>query len=343
MKIRIIQAILLLVVIIYGCGRKEQSESRTIQQIQEAEGIPVIIEEVRHQPFDIRYSYTANLSGIKETTVTSSISDRIEEVLVKVGDFVEKEQVLITFPEDNPMGQYRQAKAVYENSLANLERMKTLFETGGISRADLEQIETGLKVSKANYEAAANAIKAKAPFSGYVTKVFVRETESVGPGADLVTVTVLDKYKAKVWATESEIQNIRAGSRATALVSGNELPGRVIQVAQSMDMNRQAFIVDLEFKNPQNRKISGVLAQIDITAYRNEKAIVISRQYIHNPGHKDSYVYVLEGDSASRRNITTGRNDGLRFEVVDGISAGERLITQGTNSITDGSLVKLTN
>jgi len=342
MKIKmLIINLLAIIFLLLACTDQEQAESRTIQQIQEEEGIPVSVTKLEHQSFVINYSYNSNLSGIKETTVNASIADRVDEVYVKVGDYVDKDQVLLTFPEDNPMGQYRQAKAVYENSLADYERMKILYETGGLSRSDLDKLKTGLIVNKANYDAAAKAIKVKAPFAGTVTKIFVRETESVGIGESLATITILDQYKAKVWVTENELRDIRIGNNATALALGKLLPGRVVQVAQSIDTTRQAFIVDLEFDNPQNLTISGILADIDITAYLNDETIVIPRQYIHNPEQEDSYVYVLYDDKAVRRKILTARNDGLRYEIVGGLTEGDWLITQGTNSVSDGSLVKV--
>lgn len=341
MRIKFILMVTAAAIMISGCGNDNNNESRTIREIHEAEGIPVRVREIDYQPFSISYNYNANLTGIKENTVTAMVADRIEAIEVAVGDYVEKDQLLMTLPTDNPQGQYVQAEAAYNNAKSMYQRMKTLFAAGGISRQDLEQVETNYKVSKANYDAAAKSIRIKAPFAGYVTRIAVAETESVNPGDPLATITVLDNYKARVWATENELDDVRPGSQATAIWRDHEMTGQVTQVSQTLDTQRQGFVVDLEFGNPSNITISGIQAAIDIFAYSEDQAFVIERQYLHITCPEEGYVYVLEDNRARRRDISLGRNDGLRFEITEGLSAGDLVITEGTNSVSDDSTVRV--
>ncbi len=341
MNFRVLFMITITAIAIISCSNENNNEFRTIQQINDEEGIPVRVRKIDHQPFSINYNYNAHLTGIKESTVNAMVGDRIESIKVNVGDYVEKDQLLLKLPQDNPQGQYLQAKAAYNNAKSMYERMKTIYEAGGISGQDLDQVETNYIVSKANYNSAAKSIRVTAPFAGYVTQIPVVETESVHPGDPLVTITVLDRFKSRVWATEEELDDLRSGSHALAKWRGQELIGQVTQVSRTLDPLRQGFIVNLEFNNPGDVMISGLQAGIDIYAYAQDRAIVIERQYIHITCPEQGYVYVLHNDQANRRDVSLGRTDGLRFEIIEGLIAGDMLITEGTNAISDGSTIRV--
>lgn len=335
-----ISAGLILMLLVAACNNNNNQEFTNIEQIQQAEGIPVRVEKVSLQPFSISLSYNAGLSGIKETTLTSMVADRIEKVHVRVGEYVEEGTLLVSFPEDNPSAQYRQAKAAYENSLQTYERMAALFAEGGISRQELDQLRTLKQVNEANYSAADKMIRVRAPYNGTITHLNFRETESPGPGDPIVTISRINKYQAKVWVTEENIRYLKPGLRATARWQNYELPGRVTQVARSIDRNRQAFAVDLEFDNPQNFLLTGVTAAIEVFRYDTSQAITIPRQFIMSDD-QGSYVYLAENNRAVKRYIETGENDRMLYEIVEGLRVNDPLIKEGANLVSSGTRIRI--
>ncbi len=338
------QQILVLILfglIITGCGRNNSDDTATIEQIHRSEGIPVVVEEVSPERFTISLMYNANLTGIRETTMNSLVSDRVEKVHVRVGDQVTKDDLLISFPEDSPSAQYRQARAAYENSEQTYERMVALFEAGGISQQEIDQLETAKRVNEANYKAAEKMIQIRAPFDGYVTQISIKETDSVNPGESLVTVAQVDKYKTTIWVTEKDILHIRMGLEAFAHWQDHRLPGRIVQVARSIDPHRQAFAVDLEFDNPAGLLLSGVMTSIELVRYENPEAIIVPRQYIGND-EGGSFVYVIRDNRAYKRYVEPGEFDGYNYEITSGLSFGDPLIKEGSSLLSDNSVVRIT-
>ena len=340
--------ILLLIIIItsilvlVSCGSKTNTGARNIEQIQQEEGIPVKVTEISYQPFSLSLSFNTGLSGIRETTITSLLGDRVESVLVKVGDYVEKDQLLLAFPEDNPVAQYRQAKAAYESAEQTYQRMSALYEDGGISRQELDQLETMRKINLANYQAAGKMVYVKAPISGYVTSINLRETESAGPGDPLLTISQIDRYRAKVWVIERDINTIQPGQRVIARWQDIELPGRVIQVARSIDSDRQAFGVDLEFSNLHGLLLSGMMITVEIFFYENETAIIVPRQYIHSDD-QGTFVYLNVNDKADKRYVELGRNDLMLFEIASGLVVGDKMVYEGSHLIRTGARIRIDN
>jgi RND family efflux transporter MFP subunit len=340
-KLVILMTGLLILLIFAACGNNEQ-EFRNIEQIQQSEGIPVKVEKISLQPFVISVNYNANLYGIKETTLTSMIADRIEEVHVRVGDYVEEDDLLLSFPEDNPSAQFIQAKAAYNNIVQTYERMSALFAEGGISQQELDQLKTSRQVAEANLKASEKMIMIRAPYSGTVTHLNFRAAESAGPGDPLLTIARINKYQTQIWVTENDINQIKPGLKAIARWQNYELPGKVTQVARSIDKNRQAFAVDLEFDNPQNFLLTGVMAAIELFRYDNPQAIVIPRQFIFSDSEGD-FVFLAEGERALTRYIETGENDGMNFEIVAGLSVGDPLIKEGANLISVNTRIRIIN
>ena len=258
---------------------------------------------------------------------------------IKAGDYVEKDQVLVTFPEDAPAGQYKQAKAGFDLAKSTYERMKKLYEIGGISLQDLENVETQYKVAAANFDASSQMLKVRAPISGYVTAVNVKETESVRSETQLVTISQRGKMKARIWANEAEICQIERGQQATAIWNNKEFSGKVVEVSSSKDMMKRAFGVDLEFDNEDCMCKSGVIAEIKIDVYENPKALLVPRKII-NTDENGKYVFVVNNDKAEKRYVKIGKeNDYL--EVISGLNVNDAVVVKGNNKLSDGMKVKV--
>jgi RND family efflux transporter MFP subunit len=332
--------ILLMIVLLFSaCGRNAEQASRNMEQIYEESGIPVKVLEVQPTEFVLELPFTAKITGLQQANASAMIGGMIEKVLVKVGDYVSKDQVLVEFPEDVPAGQLTQARSAYELTKSTYQRMKNLFELGGISRQELDGVETQYKVAAANYDAALQMLKVRAPINGHVTSVTVRETDSVQSETVLVTIAQTDMMKAKVWVTENEICQITTGEEATFTWNDQVLTGGVTSVALAMDLTHNAFAVDLIFDNSQNICKSGVIGDINITVYKNETAYVIPRKNVMNDVN-GRYVYLMNNDLAHKQYITTGQENG-NFEVLTGLKPGDEVIVEGLNLVTDGVKVRV--
>ena len=250
---KVVSILFLILFQFYGCG-EEQTESKNMEQIYKEEGIPVRVERVQLSSFSKQNTYNTTLTGIKESNASAMIGGRIEKVLVKVGDYVKKDQVIFEFPADAPSAQYYQAKVAFENSENMYNRYKKLFEVGGVSAQDFDNVKTQYEVNKANYDNVSKLVKVLSPISGYVTKVNVRETDDVKKETVLATISNLSKFKGSILISEDEISNVKIGSKAIAEWQGMKIEGKVTQVDMAMDQMTQAFNADVTFEN-RNRTI----------------------------------------------------------------------------------------
>ena len=335
-------AVLLIVIAAIGlqsCSN-EKTEAKNMEQIYKEEGVPVKVETVAKELFAKEMTFNAVLSGIKETSVHSMIGERIEKVNVKVGQYVKKDQVLVTFPTDNPSAQYFQAKVAYENSEATYARYKNLFKTGGISQQQLDNIKTQFEVNKANWRSVKKMIYAKAPISGFVTKVNVRETENIQKETLLFTIADISKLKAKISITENEVDNIQIGDNAIATWNEHSIIGEVVEIDLAMDSRTQSFYADVVFDNKGRTVKAGITANIKVIHKSETETLVVERKNIISDGDKH-FVYLLNSDKAEKRDVKLGKSNGLFVEIIEGINDGESLIVEGQLLLSDNSKVKV--
>lgn len=331
--------LMLSAVLLSSCG-SQQEEAKSMEQIYSEEGVPVKTEKVKLTSFADKRTYNAVLSGIEESSAYAVISDKIEKVHAKVGDQVKKDDVIVSFPTDNPAAQYYQAKVSFENAAAAYQRMEDLYATGGISQQELDNAQTAFRVAEANWDAVQQSVLVRAPISGVVTRVNVRESDNVRKDEELFTVSRIDKLKAKIWVSDRDIRSFKQGLPASATWSGTEISGRVVQVDMSVNKERQAFGVTVELENPEKIPLTGVVAEVSVDLYSNPQAIVVERKNILKEEDK-TYMFVANGGAAEKRFVTLGKSHGLDVEVVGGLAPGDELITEGYMLLKEGAKIRV--
>jgi len=339
MKSKLMILFVIAAILFLGCARQEEVESKNMEQIYKEEGIPVEVQVMKPETFIKELSFNANLSGIRQSAAAAMIGGRIEKVNVKVGDYVTKDQVMFEFPEDAPAGQLVQAKSAFEMVEATFARMQNLYAKGGISKQELEGVETQYKVAEANLDAVMQMLKVRAPIEGYVISINVRETDGVHAEDVLAFVSQTNKMKARIWATEKEVCQIKKGKKATAIWNNFTLTGEVTEVAIAMDRGHNAFAVNLEFNNTNNLCKSNVIGEISIQTYKNNNAFIIARSNVKNDVN-GNFVYKVESEKAAKTYVDIGQENG-GFEILNGISENEEVIVKGLNLVYDGAKVKI--
>ena len=197
-----------------GCNKEKTSEEinkKSMAQIYSEEGTPVNTATVKTSSFQTALSYDATVNGIYESTASAKLSDSVESVKYSVGDWVDKDTVVVTFPKDNPSANYYQAKTVYENLEATYKRMSNLYNSKGISKQDYDNAKTAYENAKATWNNVNEMVNVKAPVRGLITRLDVQKTDNVKAGDILFAVTDDSKLKGKVWIQERDIARVSKG------------------------------------------------------------------------------------------------------------------------------------
>ncbi len=339
MKKRMMIFPLILLLALGACGKKE-SEAKSMDRYHSELGVPVRVKPATKTVFEQVLRYNASLGGSQESTVQAMVSDVVNEIRYKVGDTVHKGDIVMVFPKNTPSAQYEQANSAFQSISQVHERMQRLYQQSAISLQDYENVQTQYLVAKANLESSEQMIYIKAPISGVITNIMVQVSEKSYPGQNLFTVTASSGYKATLLLPESEISKIKKGSKATAKWEDYSIQGRVTSIAMAMDTQRNAFRVEADFAGRNPNIPYGVTAEIELEVQRKADVFVVQRQHLVRE-NGNYFLWLADGDTATRRLVEIGLNNQMEYEIVSGLSEADLVITEGIKSLSEGAKIRI--
>jgi RND family efflux transporter MFP subunit len=276
--------------------------------------------------------YPTVLQAQSESIAYASISDVVRKINVKVGDRVERDQVILSFSPDNQT--FQQARLSYENARRSYDRSSALFNAADISRQEFDAVRTQYEIARTAFEAASDMINVKSPIAGTLTRLDVHVTENVRPGTPLFTVAGASGFETRFYVGADEIDRVNIGARVYIGNPEQNIEGRISQVSLMMDSAKQAFPVSAYFdvngvNSVHTRSlVSGMGVDVAVETYHNDKALVLSRAEMIRTGEGYA-VFIAESGVAKQVSVELGEANGLRHEIAAGLNEGDLLVYEG--------------
>ena len=328
-----------LVFSIISCEKEKATDGGNIERIYAQTGRPVKTRTLEKDTFVRSLSYISALKGTKESSGSSLIADAVEDVLVKVGDYVEKDQPIVLFPKTNPSANYYQAEAGFKAAKQAFDRVESLYKKNGVSRQTYDDARTQYEVQSANWKNVQKLVQVTAPISGYITRLNVSPSDNVSPGTELFTVSNYDRLTATILVNDRDIREFAIGQNVTAEWEDEKITGTVTQVDLSKNTKKKAFTVDIILENQTRSIPSGVTADIAVDVETDENSIILHRnEFLTNGG--EHYVFIDENGYARKRSIEIGKNQGMYYRITAGLEKGDRIITEGLNLVRENEKIR---
>jgi RND family efflux transporter MFP subunit len=331
-----------------SCGGNREGAAVSMEQLHAENGQPVSVRKLESEVFSVYLKYPALINASSESTAHAALDDVVRTISARVGATVRQGDVIVSFSSDNRTLQ--QAALAHENARAAYQRSSSLFRSNDISRQDFDSVRMQYEISQTNLKAANDMVYVKAPISGTITQINVRVTENVRPGTPLFTVSNSNAFEARLNVGVEEIERIQTGARAFINLSRTQqenqtIEGRITQVSLIMDSQRQSFPVTVFFDGGDRRLVSGMNVDIVVEIYRNEKAIVLSRQELKQTETGSAAFVVHNAESAMPQvrevAVQTGEEKGLQVEISGGLSEGEYIVSEGVRRINAESKINI--
>jgi len=334
-------------VILASCGggdTKKETTSKT--DTTKKKSIAVSVTEVQPQDFVAYVEVQSQISGDENVNATPQAPGVIRGINVHVGQRVGKGQVLATM-DAAQIEQQIKAQDVQVNLY------KQLYDKQQALWAQQIGTEVQLMQAKAQYEGALkgkdaliaqrNMYRIVSPIAGTVDQINVKLGDVANPGSPTsgIHVVDLDKMKAEANLGENYLGKVRAGDRVTLVLPdvNDSIQTKLTYVAQAVDPVSRAFLVQVKLGN--NRKLHpNMSCKMKIANYENKNALVVPVQVIQKTGQGDM-VYVADGNKARSVTVTTGRNSNGMVEILAGLSAGDKVVTQGYAELDNGQPITI--
>ncbi len=179
----------------------------------------------------------------------------------------------------------------------------------------------------------------RAPFDGMVASVAVQDRDAVAPNQAVVTVVNLSSLELEVALPEEYAGETAIGTPATIAFQGREYQGRVLAVSPEVVGNQVAATVAFVGGQPPGLKQNQRLTTRLVFESKKDVLKVARGSFVDATGGRTAWV--VNGDMATRREITLGALSASEVEVVRGLEAGERIIVSDTSAFGDAKTVLL--
>ena len=287
-----------------------------------------------------------SLRSDESVTIRPEVSGRISEIGFREGQRVAKGSTLIRFDTSVQRAELEQADANLGLSKSRLARSRDLFTKGFISTQARDEAESNFKIAQANYDlsqARLTKLEIKAPFSGIVGLRMVSIGDYVKDGQDIVNLEGIDPLKVDFRIPEIYLKQVAAGQALQITLDAfpnQTFQGNVFAINPLVDANGRSIVIRAVVKNVEARLRPGMFARVRLLFSDDRDSVAIPEQSLIPVGD-DHYLFKVVDGRAQRNKVEIGQRRNGQVEILQGLAAGDVVVTAGQLKLRDGAQVKI--
>ena len=311
-------------------------------------------------------SASGNVIVDQDATVDPTITGTVTNLSVKVGDKVEKGQLLFSIDNDQLSVDLKKSYASYLQSLGSLESAKATKKEAKVNYEDasssqksitkqkLESAEASVAAAEESVSASmsdyqnkkSNAAKRNvtAPISGTVNAVNIKNGDDLSRlssnsnSSAPIIIGDLNTLKAEVQVNEVDMPSISIGQKATLkfdALQNESFEGKVDKI-DSLGTITQGVVtynVVVNFEKKDSRIRPEMSVSAEIMTGEKQNVLTISNSALKNEGN-NYYVQILNNQKPERKNVKIGIANNIKTEILSGIQEGDKVVTQTIGAAT---------
>ncbi|HHY73506.1 MAG TPA: efflux RND transporter periplasmic adaptor subunit [Bacillus bacterium] len=270
------------------------------------------------------------------------------------------------------------SKVKYDAAVQNKERLTVLFDSGAISKQQLEQAETELAVANSQYNSSQHQLEQmklgptketiriaeaqyeqanglyssitaktadlviKSPLSGFIAALQAEEGEFVGVGMPLVNIHNIEEVYVHVNVPEASFLRLKQGETANVKSAAIDQPfsGTIIELTPQADRKTNLFTIKIKINNGKSLLKPGMAVEVTIPIVNKTNTMIVPISAVLNDKGQE-IVYVIEDGIVEKRKIKTGIRTNTNIEVISGLQKGEKIVVDGVEFVHDGDQVQV--
>jgi RND family efflux transporter MFP subunit len=255
-------------------------------------------------------------------------------------------------------------QALVNEAQSNVNRARPLVASRAMTEGEFDALMAQLKAAQARYFAALNTVGEQvsvigvrrkelalakqmvvdseilAPFAGVVGERRVSPGEFVNAGQAVVTLVRADRLRFTAGVPESRAAAIRVGQRVEIEcdeASPTPVVSAISRVSPTVMQSSRSILIEADVPNPDLKLQAGLFAEAELVVDPTSQAVVLPTSAVSRFAGVQK-VWVAADGVARQQTVRTGREDGTRVEIVEGLTPGT-VVVQNAADGHDGPIV----
>jgi len=341
-----------------------RAQSKLVAATQEVTLRTVTVTNATRLASSVQLALPGDVRAFEETKIYARADGYLLKWNSDIGAKVEAGQVLaeIDTPElDQELNQSRAALAQAQANLvlarSSAERWQRLLKDRAVSQQEVDEKTSALAAREADVKAAEAAVarleklssfkEVRAPFAGTITRRHVDTGALIRAGGNasaLFDLAQTDTLRIQVNVPQAYLRDIAIGSTVAIAVAeypGRAFPGKVLRTSGAFDATTRTMLTEIEVPNRNGELFPGIHVDVQLTLAQANPPIVVPARAVIIRGEGLQVAEVDDANAIRLQKVQAGRDLGRTVEIVSGLSEGARIVTNPTDTLVEGMLVRI--
>ncbi|NJM14940.1 MAG: efflux RND transporter periplasmic adaptor subunit [Bacteroidales bacterium] len=320
-------------------------EKQVGDSTEERLAIPVVTKEMVGEEFRHYIIAYGEVEAEDYAQISTEMGGRIAKIHVDEGSRAEAGQLIVSLNTESVANNIKQLETNLELATITFEKQKNLWDQGIGSEIQYLQAKTNkesLESQLASIKAQQRMSQVRAPFTGYVNKIYFKEGEYSAPGFPLVEMVNLNKLSLTADLSEEHLGSIRKGQYVDvtfAPLPDVKLSVPVKRISNVINVQNRSFEIELEFNNKNELIKPNMVSTITINDFKADSAFVLP-SIIIKQDIKGKYLFRAAKENgktvAQKTYVKTGLSYNENTMVKEGLAHGDKVIVKGYNVVSTG-------
>jgi membrane fusion protein (multidrug efflux system) len=329
-----------------------EDEVRTVQKdsIDSGKFKFVGLTTIKTNPFDHFIRVQGKLDGDQNAAVFAEAPGTVSAKYADVGQKVVKGQVLAQIDDQQYRSQLQGLETQYKFAVDMFDKQKRLWDQKIGSEVQYLQSKTtkeSLDRQISSLKQQVDKFKIKSPITGTIEECNIKVGGVVSPDPRLAAyrVVAFKNLKASAEVSEAYSSRVKIGDKLIVLFPDikKQIECKVDFVSKYINPVNRTFIIETKILDGIQDMKANMIAIIQINDYHADNAILVPMNVIQTD-ISGSYVYVVRSkdkfSAASKQPIVIGNSYNGVAEIIQGLSAGDKVISTGFQELIDGEYVR---
>ena len=286
----------------------------------------------------------ATIKSNEKVDITSTIAEKIQEILFVEGVSVKKDKILVILNNYEETAILKQFEAELKEAEINYQRALSLSKKGNISQSVLdnrltEKIRLTGKVDE--IKAKINDLVLKAPFDGTIGLRNYSVGAFVKPGDVITTIYDFNTLKVEASVPEAYVGRIKIKDTVKIKVNSSDIvySGEVYVIDPYVDEKTRTFRIISKIENKKELK-PGMMAK-KILNFDSKESVLVPESAII-PIDNQTFIYVIGDENIIKKvQVFTGKRLDGKVEIKKGLKLSDKIVFEGVNKLKAGIKVKI--